>query len=102
MASVRGAMTTHGLAQPRSIWPTTRLGRVAVWLAAANVVLMPTWRVLGPLGAFPGLAAGAAGGIVALVAVTRRGERSAAACAAILPLVFVVLFLAAELLVGHA
>jgi len=82
-------------------WPTTRLGRWAVGLAAANVLLMFGWRLMGPLGGFPGLACGLVGGALALVAVSRRGERALTVYAAILPLVFVVLFVLGELLIGH-
>lgn len=46
-------------------------------------------------------ASGLAGGVLALVALTRRGERALAVFAAVLPLVLVVAFVLAELLVGH-
>jgi cytochrome c oxidase subunit IV len=85
----------------RPFLPTTPLGKWAAWLAVAYVVLQFAWRLLGPLGAFPSFACGVAGGIVALVAVLRRGERAIAVYAAILPLLFVVVFVAAELLIGH-
>jgi len=83
------------------ILPTTRLGRWAVGLAAANVVLVLGWRLMGPLGAAPGFVSGLAGGVVALVAIFRRGERAITVLASILPLVLVVAFVLAELLVGH-
>jgi len=83
------------------ILPTTRLGKWAVGLAAANVVLVLGWRLMGPLGAFPGFACGLAGGIVALVAISRRGERAIAVFAATVPALLVVLFVLAELLIGH-
>jgi len=56
---------------------------------------------MGPLGAFPGFAAGLADGVAGLVAVFRRGERAVTVFVAILPLVFVVVFVLAELLIGH-
>jgi hypothetical protein len=84
-----------------AIAPTTRLGNWAVGLAAAGVALNGTWRLLGPLGGFPALALGVAGGIVALVAVFRRGERAVSVFAAVLPFIGVLLFLLAELLIGH-
>lgn len=108
--SVEGShMTTGDLRQRvpvearrgRAILPTTRMGKWAVGLAVANIVLMFGWRLMGPLGGFPGLAAGFAGGVVALFAITRRGERAVAVFAAIVPLVLVVVFVLAELLVGH-
>lgn len=70
-------------------------------LAAANVVLILAWRVMGPAGAWPGFAFGLAGGVVALVAIFRRGERAITVFAAILPLLFVLVFVAAELIIGH-
>lgn len=84
-----------------AILPTTRLGRWAVGLAAANVVLVLGWRLMGPLGAFPGFVFGLAGGVVALVAILRRGERAIAVFAALVPFLFVVAFVLGELLVGH-
>lgn len=83
-----------------AILPTTRPGLWAAWLAVGHVVLMPAWRVL-PGGAALSFAFGLAGGIVALVAILRRGERALTVFAAVLPLAFVVLFVAAELLIGH-
>ncbi len=70
-------------------------------LAAANVVLVLGWKLMGPLGAFPGFACGLAGGVVALVAIVRRGERALTAFAALLPFLLVVTFVLAELLIGH-
>ena len=84
-----------------AVLPTTRLGRWAVGLAVANVVLMFGWRLMGPLGGGPGLAAGLVGGSLALVALFKRGERALTVIAAVLPLVFVLAFVLAELLVGH-
>jgi peptidoglycan/LPS O-acetylase OafA/YrhL len=81
--------------------PTTRLGTWAVGLALANILLMPAWRLFGPLGGWPGLVAGFAGGVLALVAIARRRERSLAAYAALVPFALVVLFVLAELLIGH-
>lgn len=86
----------------RSFWPTTPLGKLAVALAIANVLLVPSWRLLGSLGAFPGLAAGAIGGVVGLVAIIRHRERSTSVMLAVVPLVLVTLFVLAELLVGHS
>ena len=98
------AGSTHGLPtrHRRPFWPTTRLGRWAVAFAIGNVLLMPSWRLLGSLGGFPGLAAGAIGGVLALVAITHRRERATSVMLAVVPLVLVVLFVLAELLVGHS
>jgi hypothetical protein len=81
--------------------PATAVGRWAFGLAVANVVLMFAWRLMGPLGGFPGLVAGLAGGICALVAIIRYRDRAAAVVLAVVPFVLVVLFVLAELLIGH-
>jgi hypothetical protein len=80
--------------------PTTVLGRRAIALAIAFVVLNVLWTVL-PGGAALALACGLAGGVAAIVAIARRGERGLLVYAAILPLLAVVGFVAAELLIGH-
>lgn len=85
----------------RPLLPTTRLGRRALALAAASVITSFAWRVMGPLGGFPSLVLGVASGIVALVAIIRRGERSATAFLALLPFAGAVVFVLAEFLVGH-
>jgi hypothetical protein len=81
--------------------PTTRLGRWAVGLAAAAVVGVPLWAIL-PGGALLPFGCGLAGGVVAVVAIARRHERAIAVYAALAPLAFVVLFVLAELLIGHS
>lgn len=97
-----GAMRQRLPVEPRriSILPTTQLGRRAVGLAAAFVVLVPAWKVF-PGGAALGFACGLVGGVVALLAIVRHGERALAVFAAVVPLLLVVGFVAAELLVGH-
>lgn len=84
-----------------AILPSTRIGWWAVGLAVANVVLVLGWRLMGPLGAIPGFACGLAGGVVALTSIFRHGERAVAVFAAIVPLLFVLSFIVAELVVGH-
>ena len=98
------AGSTHGVPakRRRPFWPTTRLGKWAVALAIGNVVLGPAWRLFGPLGGFPGLVAGAGGGILALVAITRRREHATSVLLAVVPLVLVIFFVLGELLIGHA
>ena len=98
------ARPTHGLpSRPRRrFWPTTRLGTWAVGLAIANVLLVPSWRLMGPLGGLPGLVAGAAGGVLALVAIVRRRETSISVFVSVFPLALVALFVLAELLIGHS
>jgi hypothetical protein len=76
--------------------------RGSVGLRAASVVLLFGWSLMGRLGGVPGLAFGLAGGVLALVAIFRRGERALTVFAALLPFLNVVIFLLAELLIGHA
>lgn len=99
----RGAMQPPLPARTRRRFPplpTTRLGRWAVGLAVAYPLLVTAWRIL-PGGALLGFASGIAGGVLALVAIVRRGERALLVFAAVAPLVLVVAFVLAELLVGH-
>jgi hypothetical protein len=91
---------SHGVLTAAPIAPTTRLGRWAVGLALAFPVLVTGWAIL-PGGAALGLVCGLAGGILALRAIASHGERGVAVFAALLPLVLVVGFVLAELLVGH-
>jgi len=93
-----GSVTLH--AHRVTILPATRLGWWSVALMVAHVVLVLAWSVL-PGGAGLGFACGVAGGSTALVAVRRRGERAILVYAAIVPLALVVLFVLAELLIGH-
>lgn len=82
------------------IAPTTQLGRWAVGLALAFPVLVSTSSLV-PGGAPLGFACGVAGGLLALGSILREGERAASVFAALLPLVLVVAFVLAELLIGH-
>jgi len=75
-----------------AVGPTTRLGKWAVGLAAASVVLSFGWALMGPVGGFPGLAFGLAGGVVALVAIFRRGERAVTVYVALVPFLNAVVF----------
>jgi hypothetical protein len=84
-------------------WPTTPLGWWAVGLAVASIVLVPSWKLMGPAGAFPGLSCGAAGGVVALTAMYRRKERAITVIACLVPFLFVVSFVIGELAtIGHS
>jgi hypothetical protein len=58
------------------------------------------WMIL-PGGAALGFAAGSAGGIVALDAIFRHRGRALTVFLAVVPLVQVVVFFLAELLIGH-
>jgi hypothetical protein len=77
--------------------PTTRAGSWAVGLATASFLLLLSWSLLGRLGGVPGLLFGLVGGVLALVAIARHGERSVTVFLALLPVLSVVLFLLAEL-----
>jgi len=84
-----------------AILPTARLGSWSVGLGVASFVLVLAWRLMGPLGALPGFVCGLVAGVVALVAIVRRGERALTVFAAIAPLVLVFVFVLAELIIGH-
>ena len=83
-------------------WPTTQLGWWAVGLAAASIVLIPSWSLMGRLGGIPGLVCGFAGGVIALLAIFRQKERAISVFAAFVPFIVVVSFVLAELLGGHS
>jgi hypothetical protein len=97
------AGSTHRLpdGSRRRFWPRTRVGTWAIGLAIASVVLGGPLSRLGLLGGITGLAVGAAGGLVALIAILRRRERAISVFLAVVPLAFVVLFVVLEL-TGHA
>jgi hypothetical protein len=91
----------HPKTRRTPVLPTTELGRWAAWLGVAFLVLQFSWRLMGPAGAFPSFACALAGGVLALVAIFRRGERAITVFVAVVPLVSVVAFVLAELIVGH-
>lgn len=93
-----GRSRRHG---SRPFLPTTSIGCWAAGLAAASILTMLAWRAMGPLGGFPSLAFGLAGGAAGLVAITRHRERAVSVLLALVPFAGVVLFVLAELLVGH-
>jgi len=80
--------------------PHTKLGWWAVGLAAASIVLLFAWSIL-PGGAWLSFICGLAGGIIALVAIIRQQERSWLVFLSILPMLNVITFIAAELLIPH-
>ena len=82
------------------VLPTTRLGRFALFLALGFIVFNVLWRFL-PGGASLALVCGIAGGVAGLTAVVRRGERGLLVYATFFPLLAVVGFVLAELLIGH-
>ena len=82
-----------------TVLPTTVLGWRAIGLAVIGIVLVLAWTIV-PRGAAFGFACGIAGGVAAIVAI-RRGERALTVFAAVVPLVFVVAFVVAELAVPH-
>jgi len=82
------------------VLPTTRLGRRAILVGLGYILFMPLWMFL-PGGAMLAFTCGVVGGVAAIVAVKRDHERGLLAYAAIAPLVLVVVFVLAELLIGH-
>jgi hypothetical protein len=93
-------MHAQAHAPGRHVWPATRLGRWAVALGLGFFVFNFLWRFL-PGGGSLSLLSGLAGGVAGLVAVFRRGERGLAVYATFFPLLAVVGFVLAELLIGH-
>ena len=85
-----------------SIWqrPGTRLGWWAVGFAAASIILNFSWSFL-PGGAILGFVCGLVGGVLAIIAVSRKQERSWLVFLSILPLVWVLLFFLGEFLIPH-
>jgi len=81
--------------------PGTQLGWWTIGLAIAYFVLMPMWRFMGPLGAWPAFICGAAAGVVGLIAVFQQKERSWLVYLAILPLLLVLAFFLGEFLIPH-
>jgi hypothetical protein len=86
---------THHL----QVAPTTTIGRWSVGLAGGFVVLNALWSVLPGAGRLA-VGCGIAAGVAALAALIGRGERGLVVWAAIVPLLAVVGFVLAELLVG--
>jgi hypothetical protein len=80
--------------------PHTKLGWWAVGLAVASIVLLLAWSFL-PGGAWLSFLCGLAGGIMALIAVIRQQERSWLVWLTLLPMLNVIIFIAAELLIPH-
>lgn len=85
-----------------TFWPRTRPGWWASGLAAASVLLVPSWRLMGPAGAAPGLSCALAGGVVALWAIVRSKERAVIVFASLVPFLFAVVLVLAELAIGHS
>lgn len=94
------ATTTRGRGARRPLLPTTRIGWWAVGLCLGYFVLMPLWSVL-PGGAAAAFLSGLAGGVVAVVAARRHGERSIAVLLAMIPLALVAVFVLGEFLLPH-
>ena len=80
--------------------PHTKLGWWAVGLAATSVVLLLAWSFL-PGGALLSFLCGLAGGIIALIALIRQGERSWLVFLCLLPMLNVIVFILAEFLIPH-
>jgi hypothetical protein len=68
---------------------------------AGFILLNFAWKLMGPFGGFPGLVLGVIGGALALVAIFRRGERSLAVYASLVPFASIVAFVLADVFIGH-
>lgn len=99
LAEHKHARSVDGRRARLVVLPTTRLGWWAVGLAACFFPLVLTASVV-PRGAAFGFASGLAGGVVAIVAVSRDGERAVTVWSALIPLIVGVGFLATQLLAG--
>lgn len=103
------AIGSHTPRGPRHLmeWPVTRAGRWGAGLVAAALVLwFPVhWiakATLGhPVGGGFGVWAAIAGGVLAIYAIVRGGERSLVVLAALLPWLSAALFLVFELIGSH-
>jgi hypothetical protein len=86
----------------RALLPTTRLGRWALALAVAGLLLTTFMWPLLPLGAFPGLICSLVGGGLALRAIFRHAgrDRSFAVIAAVVPFANAVVLVIGEVVVG--
>jgi hypothetical protein len=82
-----------------TVLPTTDLGRWAVGLAALFFALVLAASVV-PRGAALGMACGLAGGVAALMAIVRDGERALSVFAALVPVAIAVAFVLADLISG--
>ena len=80
--------------------PATRLGWWAFGFATASFVLSFLWLFL-PGGAGASFLCGLAGGIIALIAITRQHERSWLVFLSILPMSNVFVFILGEFLFPH-
>jgi hypothetical protein len=83
-----------------SFFPRTRRGRWAVALGAAAFVLVTSWSIV-PYGAVFGFACGVVSGVLGGLAIARDRERAFTVWLTLAPLAFVVVFVLAELLIGH-
>jgi hypothetical protein len=114
-SSAKGASSGGPLQRHVFGWPSTRPGWWAVRLAVTFMVLWiisstlllrstglaPWWQIVLPFYGIFMMLCGLAGGIVGLLAVIRRHERSWLVWLAILVGLFVIVFILAEILIPH-
>ena len=96
-------LTPHPSAEKgrsHTIAPTTLAGRWAVGFAAASVMLVLAWPLVGRFGGVLGLVLGLAGGAVALDAIRSGDERAPAVYLALVPAATAAVFVLASLLSG--
>lgn len=98
--SERGVMTTS-VASRRAhrihVLPGSTLGRSAVACAVFGIALTVAWQLM-PFGAWPGFIFQITGGVFALVAITRKRDRAISVIVSVIPMLFVIWFIAVELL----
>lgn len=79
------------------VLPESNLGWWAVGSAVLGIALTMAWQIM-PFGAWPGFVAQLAAGVLAVVAISREKDHGLTVLASVLPMLFVIWFIAVELL----
>lgn len=97
----KGGVVVTGVSSKKTpripVLPSSPLGWRAVWCAVIGTTLTFVWQIM-PLGALPGFMVQLGAGVFALMAITREKDRAVAVILSVVPMLFVLWFLAAELL----
>jgi len=101
VASRKGEVMVTSLPTKRAprlrILPGSNLGWWAMGCAASGIALTFAWPFM-PFGAWPGFMFQIAGGVLALAAIIRKRDRAVTVIVSVLPMLFVIWFIAVELL----
>jgi hypothetical protein len=79
------------------VLPESTLGWWAVGSGVLGIALTLAWQLM-PFGAWPGFVAQLTGGVLALVAIIRKRDRALTVYVSVMPMLFVIWFVAVELL----